>query len=409
MLNGQSNSLIIDDEMKGSNLVSIILLTQNAQIPTYHLPNHVMSLIPKEIPREVILVHYNILDNSAYTDKKPGSTYHYENIGGKVRHLNVQGDFASAVMRGIALSAGKYILVMDADHPYSEETIPELFEELIANPNFIIVVSRFVEGARDQRMSLVQSTMSKVGKMIARYGLKVKNVQDPTSSCFAFSRNLVKDISFEGKGKEALLEILVKVKNKNAKVAVKEIPIKEQGAPSTKKIKFNRILNYLTAVWHLYRYGKKSKELQNANDVVEQKRHKSVLFLSKAGRFFTVGASGFLINFIVSYLLANVVSNVWYLQATLVGIMVSITTNFVLNKVWTFEDRDFSFRHFFKQYLTFLAFCSFGVVIQLSLVFVFVENFHIQYGISLIMAVCVASLGNFLLNKKFTFGEKIWE
>jgi len=149
--------------------------------------------------------------------------------------------------------------------------------------------------------------------------------------------------------------------------------------------------------------------MQNDNDVVEQKSHKSVLFLSKAGRFFTVGASGLLINFIVSFLLANVVSNVWYLQATLVGIIVSITTNFLLNKVWTFEDRDFSIRHFFGQYVSFLVLCSIGAVIQLSLVFVFVQYSNIQYGISLVMAVCVASLGNFLLNKKFTFGEKIWE
>jgi dolichol-phosphate mannosyltransferase len=409
MLSGQSNTITVDKEIKGSNLVSIILLTQNAQIPTYHLPNQVMLLIPKGTPREVILVHYNIRGNSAYTDKKARSTYDYENIGGKVRHLSVQGDFASAVMRGIELSIGKYILVMDADHPYSKETTPELLEELIANPNFIIVVSRFVEGAGNQRMSFVQNTMSRVGKMIARYALKVKNVQDPMSSCFAFSRNIIRDISFEGKGKEALLEILVKVKNKNSNVAVKEIPIKEQGIPNIKKINFNRVLNYSTAVWHLYRHGRKSNQMQNDNDVVEQKSHKSVLFLSKAGRFFTVGASGLLINFIVSYLLANVVSNVWYLQATLVGIMVSITTNFVLNKVWTFEDRDFSIRHFFRQYVSFLVLCSIGAVIQLSLVFVFVQYSHMQYGISLIMAVCVASLGNFLLNKKYTFGEKIWE
>ncbi|HTH22457.1 MAG TPA: hypothetical protein VL854_09595, partial [Nitrososphaeraceae archaeon] len=100
MLNGQSNSLIIDDEMKGSNLVSIILLTQNAQIPTYHLPNHVMSLIPKEIPREVILVHYNFADNCAYIDKKSGSTSNDESFGKKVQHVSVQGDFTSGVGRG---------------------------------------------------------------------------------------------------------------------------------------------------------------------------------------------------------------------------------------------------------------------------------------------------------------------
>jgi dolichol-phosphate mannosyltransferase len=407
MINRLRNSLTDDDEIKGSNLVSIVLLTQNARVPTYQLPNQVTSLIPKEISREIILVHYSFRNNSGYMGRKTDSTWNHQNPS-QVQHVNVQGDFASAVMSGIELSIGKYILVMDADHPYSTETIPELLKELIANPNFIIVVSRFVKGAGAQRMSFVQSAMRKAGKIIARVALNVKNVEDPTSSCFAFPRNIVKDITFEGRGKEALLEILVKVNNKNSKVAVKEIPIKQECTPNTRKINFVRILNYSKAIWHLYRYGRRSKELQNDKDIVEQKKHKSVRFLSKAGRFFTVGVSGLAINYLVSFLLANLVSNVWYLQATLVGIIVSITTNFLLNKVWTFEDRDFSIRHFFRQYLTFSGLCALGAVIQLSLVYVFVEYSHIQYEISLIMAVCVASLGNFLLNKKLTFGEKVW-
>jgi len=395
--------------MKESDLVSIILLTQSAQIPRYQSASRVLELIPKEMYSELIMINYNFPNNSANAPIRSGATYILENIGRNFQHVGVQGDFTSGVARGIELSNGKYILVMDADYPYSKETIPELLKELITNPNFIIVVSRFVEGASTQKMSFVQNAIRKAGKMIAGYGLKIKNVQDPTSSCFAFSRNILKDIGFEGKGKEALLEILVKVKNNNSSVAVKEIPIKQQGTQKIKKINFNRILNYSTAVWHLYRHGKKSKQVQNENDVVEQKRHKSILFLSKAGRFFTVGASGFLINYLVSYILAIVVSNVWYLQATLMGIIVSITTNFLLNKVWTFEDKDFSLKHSFRQYGSFLALCSLGAIIQLSLVFIFVEYSRIQYGLALIMAVCVASVGNFLLNKKFTFGEKIWE
>ena len=149
--------------------------------------------------------------------------------------------------------------------------------------------------------------------------------------------------------------------------------------------------------------------LANESEIVEQKKHKSVLFLSKAGRFFTVGASGLVVNYLVSLLLSNIVPNIWYIHATFVGIIVSISSNFVLNKVWTFEDWDFSIRHFFRQYGLFLLLCSFGAALQLSLVTVFVDYYHIQYSVSLIIAVAIASIGNFLLNKKITFGEKIWE
>jgi dolichol-phosphate mannosyltransferase len=88
-----------------------------------------------------------------------------------------------------------------------------------------------------------------------------------------------------------------------------------------------------------------------------------VLFLSKAGRFSTVGASGLVINYVASFLISNIVTNIWYMYATLFGIITSITTNFILNKIWTFEDRDFSARHFFKQYTLFLALCDLGATV----------------------------------------------
>ena len=226
MLNHQTRALTNGDETEGSNLISVVLLTQNALAPVYQAPHLVMSSIPKEIPREIIVVHYNFASGTGFIEKALESANHDDqNTNKRVLHVNVEGEFASAVMRGIELSIGKFILVMDADHPYSKEIIPELIKELIANPNFIIIVSRYVEGARVQRLPFLQSVMRKAARIIAKYGLKVKNVEDPMSRCFAFSRRVVKDINFEGKGKEALLEILVKINNnKNSNVAVKEIP-----------------------------------------------------------------------------------------------------------------------------------------------------------------------------------------
>ena len=136
----------------------------------------------------------------------------------KILHVRVEGEFASGVMRGIELSVGKYILVMDADLPYSRDIIPELVSALIANPNFIIVASRFVKDAHVRPIPFIQNAIGNVARVIARYGLKIKNVKDPTSACFAFSRDVVKDIKFEGKGKEALLEILVKINTNNKKI-----------------------------------------------------------------------------------------------------------------------------------------------------------------------------------------------
>ncbi|MGI8719349.1 MAG: GtrA family protein [Nitrososphaeraceae archaeon] len=73
----------------------------------------------------------------------------------------------------------------------------------------------------------------------------------------------------------------------------------------------------------------------------EHEKHKSIPFLSKTARFFTVVASGLALNYVVSFLLSNMVSNLCYIQATVFGIVLSISSNFLLNKIWIFEDRLF--------------------------------------------------------------------
>lgn len=239
---------------------------------------------------------------------------------------------------------------MDADLPYFMDIIPELVSALMTNPNFIIVASRFVKDAQVRRVPFIQDAIGMVARIIARYGLKIKHVKDPTSACFAFSRDVVKEIKFEGRGKEALLEILVKINaNKKNTVAVKEIPIKQHDTVITRKLDLDRILNYTNDVWELYRYGIKSN-LKNERAKPEQKISRSETFLFKAGRFFTVGASGLFVNYAASYLLSSIIPNIWYIHATLFGVILSTTSNFILNKIWTFEDKNFSPRHFFKQY-----------------------------------------------------------
>jgi dolichol-phosphate mannosyltransferase len=410
MVNPEGKILADDFKTIKSNKISVVLLTQSPLKPMFQHPHQVMSSIPRELSKEIIVVHYNSIKRMGDFDQALESTnadaHHPDE---KILHVRVEGEFASGVMKGIELSVGKYILVMDADLPYSREIIPELVSALITNPNFIIVASRFVKDARVRRIPFVQNSIGNMARIIARYGLKIKDVKDPTSACFAFSREVVKDIKFEGKGKEALLEILVKMNtSKNNNIAVKEIPIKQHDTVITRKLDRARIMNYSKDVWQLYRYGIKSNT-KNKRAKPEQKISKSATFLSKAGRFFTVGASGLVVNYAASFLLTSLIPNIWYIHATLFGIILSITSNFILNKIWTFEDRDFSPRHFFKQYALFLALCTLGAVIQLSLVFVFVEYSNIEYAISLLLAVVIASLSNFLLNKKITFGEKIWE
>ncbi|MDH5418333.1 MAG: GtrA family protein, partial [Nitrosopumilus sp.] len=124
--------------------------------------------------------------------------------------------------------------------------------------------------------------------------------------------------------------------------------------------------------------------------------------------FFSVGASGFLVNYVVTMLLTSGLSELWYLHANIFGILASISTNFILNKIWTFEDRDFSRKKILSQYGKFGLFSSLGALIQLGMVFWLVDSYDIAYPLALISAITAAAFSNFVLNKKLTFKEKLW-
>jgi dolichol-phosphate mannosyltransferase len=85
-----------------------------------------------------------------------------------------------------------------------------------------------------------------------------------------------------------------------------------------------------------------------------------------------------------------------------------MTSNFFLNKLWTFEDRKLNVKETGIQFGMFVSFSLLGAFIQLLLVYALIENYNMEYPPSLILAVAAASVGNFLLNKKWTFKEKIW-
>jgi dolichol-phosphate mannosyltransferase len=327
----------------------------------------------------------------------------------RIIHRSSKSGLISAILKGIESSTGENILIMDADFSHPPEIIPRMVDKLLEDPNCIVIASRYVNGGSIVGWPFKRRILSSGAATLARHGLKVRNVKDPMSGFFAFPRYVIKNLKIDTRGYKLLLEVLVKSKG----IAVKEIPYTFTDRKSGRsKLDNAVIIDYAKAVWYLYRYGQKNTmkatARENKKQEVQEKR-KSVLFLSKAGRFYTVGASGLMVNYLISIILSNgMLSKFWYLQATLIGIIFSITTNFFLNKIWTFEDRNFSMKNTLKQYGLFVAISGVGAAIQLALLYLFVQGGGFRYSVSLIMAVAIASISNFLLNKKWTFGERIW-
>ena len=387
--------------------VSIIIPTYNEAENIVKLIEAIRKSIPLGVSSEIIVVDDGSPDGTGIAIDKYNAKLGTKRDLFSVKILQRDGKYGliSAILTGIKFSTGKNILIMDADFSHPPDVIPLIIRELKRDPRCLVVASRYVEGGSIVGWPYRRKILSNVAAFIARYALKLCHVSDPVSGFFAFPRYIIDDVRFETKGYKFLLELLVKSR---PDIRVVEIPytfVNRREGES--KLDRRTISNYLKSIWILYRHGRRSSK--SREEISQAQRRRSILLLSKAGRFFTVGASGLFINYIISYLLSSgVLSSIWYIQATSIGIVVSITSNFILNKLWTFEDFDFSTRHVIRQYIKYVGFASLGALVQLSLLYLLVESFQLDYGLSLLLAVGFASIGNFVMNKKWTFGEKIW-
>ena len=376
--------------------LSIVVPTYNESQNIVRILDSIAETLSPYTAAEIIVVDDNSPDGTAEI-----ASLHAKNISDNkklyVEIIRREGKFglSSAIIAGIQSATGDLLVVMDGDFSHPPQVIPSIIEGLQDSNCDIVIASRYIKGGSIIGWPFKRRLMSKGATKIAQYGLGIE-VRDPVSGFFAFRRDIIHGIKFDAIGYKMLLEILVKTKG----ARIKEVPYTfTNRRMGTSKLDAGVMFEYVRAVTRLYRYGKSMRQ---------KERRTSVHFLSKAGRFYTVGASGLLVNYIASLLFNTLAPNLWYLYSTLIGVLISMTSNFFLNKIWTFEDRKFSVKETGIQFGMFIGFSSLGAVIQLLLVYVLVENYNMDYPLSLILAVAAASVGNFLLNKKWTFKEKIW-
>ena len=382
----------LDDE---KNQVSIIIPTYNESENIINILHSIKEIIPKNILTQTIVVDDNSPDGTGklvedyLKNVKKMADHTIEII-----HRKAKNGLGSAILNGIQQAKGDTIVVMDCDFSHPPQIIPKLVESIKKYQYDIAVASRYIKGGKIQGWSQKRKLMSKFATLIAKKGLGV-NTKDPMSGFFAFKRSIIKELNFDAIGYKILLEIIVKTKGVN----IKEIPYTFQDREfGSSKLGIKTILDYYKSVWKLYRYGK---------PLEKQEKRSSVKFLSKAGRFYTVGASGFIVNYLISLFFTSGGYDMWYLHATTIGIFASITSNFILNKIWTFGDRDFKIKKTISQYGKFAMFSSLGALVQLGMVYFLVDGNNIAYPLALIIAVITAAFGNFILNKKWTFKEKL--
>ncbi|WP_420862189.1 glycosyltransferase [Algirhabdus cladophorae] len=349
-------------------------------VPTYqevdNIP-HILARLDKlrqdyNLTLEVIFSDDNSQDGSAEAVAASGFDWAKILVRTKDRGLS------PAVIEGFEAAQYPILVCMDCDLSHPPERIPQMILGLNSGQQFVIG-SRYVPGAStDDDWGFLRWLNSIIATMLARPLTKVK---DPMSGFFIMRKadfDTVKELN--PVGYKIALELIVKCGFQN----VGEVPIHfSDRVYGESKLSFKEQLKYIQHLRRLYLH-----------------RFANAMYLAQ---FLVVGASGVAVNLIMlSILLAMGLPDAVCLAG---GIGVSVITNFLLNRRFTFsyaKDGNIG-----KQFVGFVGASAVGACVNFAVSYALRNSIFEGSGSGLYLsALCGIAAGmifNYLGNRYIVF------
>lgn len=284
-----------------------------------------------------------------------------------------------AVIDGFRAAQNDVLLVMDADLSHPPEKIPEMVEALENGADFVIG-SRYAKGGTtDEAWGILRWINSKVATLLAR---PFTRVADPMSGFIALRRAaFLGATSLNPIGYKIGLELLVKCACRD----IREVPIHfSQRLHGQSKLSLREQLRYLK---HLRRLA--VFKYRNWAHFVQ---------------FGLVGFSGTIVNLVALTVLVHL--GVPLRLAVALAIFISMCTNFVLNRRYTFEyARQGSWLH---QLAGFIAASSVGAVVNYATVLALLHGWPVLERapqVAAIVGILAGLVFNFFASRYVVFRE----
>ncbi len=116
-------------------------------------------------------------------------------------------------------------------------------------------------------------------------------------------------------------------------------------------------------------------------------------------KFGLVGLSGLVIDFGLTYLVKEKLCWNKYVANSL-GFIVACTSNYILNRIWTFQSADAGI---LQQYLKFVTVSVVGLGLSNLLVYLLHERLKLNFYVAKLGAIAIVMVWNFSANYLFTF------
>ncbi|MEM6392984.1 MAG: glycosyltransferase family 2 protein [Planctomycetota bacterium] len=285
---------------------------------------------------------------------------------------------SAAVVDGLARAEHPYVVVMDADLSHPPESIPALLDALDNGHDFVFG-SRYVKGgSTDDDWGLGRWLNSRIATILAR---PLTHLKDPMAGFFAFRKSLLDQADHLNPiGYKIGLELLVK----GHCTRPGEVPIHfTDRVHGESKLSFKEQLKYIQHLRRLYifKFGTWTHLIQ----------------------FLAVGTLGLGVN--LAALTVLLVLGVPEIPAIAGGIAVSVVSNFLLNRRFTFSyARESSW---LRQFLGFCGACALGAGVQFAVAAYLVHTYpDFIPQLAATIGVVAGTAFNFIANRYLVFKKQ---
>ncbi|OJV44408.1 MAG: glycosyl transferase family 2 [Bacteroidales bacterium 36-12] len=119
-------------------------------------------------------------------------------------------------------------------------------------------------------------------------------------------------------------------------------------------------------------------------------------------KYCVVGFSGMLVDFGITWLLKEKLQFNKYVANT-IGFISAATSNYVLNRIWTFESQS---NKIMTEYTSFFIIALVGLGLNNLILMLLNDKLKMNFYLSKLIAILIVTLWNFIMNFLFTFAAR---
>jgi dolichol-phosphate mannosyltransferase len=371
---------------------SLVIPTYNESKNIEALINILSNLLDRLLPNdyELIVVDDDSPDRTWEVTQSLMSDYPQL----RVMRREYERGLSTAVIRGWQIANGRILGVIDGDLQHPPEVLLKMLDAIDHGAD-LVVASRHIEGGGVSDWGFIRRFLSRGAQLLGLIVLPrvVGRVSDPMSGYFMVRRSAIANQAMNPLGYKILIEVLGR--GNIGEVAEVGYVFQERQAGAS-KVTWKQYVEYILHLLRLRSRGRIGKLRQRFEIPVRR-------FI----QFGLVGVSGVFVDMAVFYLLHDPGSLAWGLtRSKVIAAELAIVNNFLWNDRWTFGDISSQQKGWPKRIKRFIKFnlvCSIGILLNVGILNILVNFFHVNDYLANLMAIAIVTIWNFWINLKLSW------